>query len=83
MAEAPAQWQAYARNIVTAAASPYDGNTKLVTLAAVDTQNQGAQVLLLDDMGFTMDHAAAVRAGVRIPVICATTATARLLIEMM
>lgn len=82
MAEAPEQWRAYARNVVTAAASPYGGDIRMVTQAAMAAESQGAHVLLLDDMGFTMDHAAAARSGVGIPVICATTATAGLMKEM-
>lgn len=81
MTAAPAQWQAYAQRIVTAAASPYD-QTHIIVQAAVNTEKKGADILLLDDMGFTLAQANAARARVRIPVICATTATARLLSEM-
>lgn len=81
MPEAPRQWKPYAGDVVTASASPY-GNKDLVIEAAMENEKQGAHVLLLDDMGFTLDHAAAVRSSVRIPVICAATATARLLGEM-
>lgn len=81
MADAPAQWQPYANKIVTAPASPYE-KTDIIIQAAVLNEKQGADILLLDDMGFSKDHADAARAAVKIPVICATSATARLLGEL-
>lgn len=78
---APAQWHSYAGKVVCAAASPY-GPQEQATLASENLLNQGAQVLLLDDMGFNEEHRIQVLKAVDIPVICATTVIARILSEL-
>ncbi|WP_022663853.1 AroM family protein [Desulfospira joergensenii] len=78
---APEQWQPYAGKVVCAAASPY-APVEQAAIASKSAVNQGAQVLLLDDMGFNQEHRAQARKAVDVPVICATTVTARVLTEL-
>ncbi len=81
MEAAPAQWSAYAARVSTAAASPYDGREALV-LAALRASAAGADVVLLDDMGFTEEQRRTVRDASGLPALCAASITARALQEL-
>jgi len=82
LAEAPAQWRPYAPNLVCAAASPYTG-LATVMAAGRDLARRGAELILLDDMGFSEVHRLAVAGETGLPVVCATTLTARMLCELL
>ncbi|SDP34038.1 AroM family protein [Desulforhopalus singaporensis] len=82
LALAPAQWQPYARRVVCGAASPY-GETGAIIRAGESVTKQGAEIILLDDMGFTEKHRLAVQKNNQVPVVCATTMCARVLTEVM
>jgi protein AroM len=78
--EAPAHWAPYAPRVLCAPASPYEPLT-VTGAAARSLASAGAQVILLDDLGFGLEHrAAATAAGV--PVLCASTLAARLVQEL-
>lgn len=68
--------------LVCAAASPYGSDAEIVA-AAHEVVGQGADVLLLDCIGFTDRHRDLVADAVQRPVICATTVIARLLPELL
>lgn len=82
LALAPSQWQPYVRNVVCTAASPY-GKIDVIAQAAISSVKQGAEIILLDDMGFTEEQRLVTQKSARIPVVCATTMTARVLAEVM
>ena len=79
--EAPAQWAPYAPRLLCAAASPY-GPMDLAQAAGRDLAGRGAQVIFLDCMGFNEEHRIAISRSARLPVMSATTLTARVLYEM-
>jgi len=80
MDAAPQRWGAYARTVVTSAASPYGGEVG-VRAAAAAVVELGAQLVFLNDMAFTGEHrATATAAGV--PVLCATIAAGLLIGEV-
>ncbi|MDR3670193.1 MAG: AroM family protein [Holophaga sp.] len=81
LAAAPAQWRPYAPNLLCAAASPYDG-LATVMAAGRELARQGVDLIFLDDMGFSEVHRLAVAGETRLPVVCATTLTARMLCEL-
>lgn len=82
MAEAPEQWRPYAPRVVCAAASPYQRNGAAAA-AGRAAAGLGAQVILLDDMGFNDGHRKAVARAANLPVLCASTLTARALKELL
>jgi protein AroM len=82
LAAAPAQWAPHAAKVICAAASPYEALDAAVA-AGISLAGRGAEVILMDDMGFNEQHRTAVSHAVRCPVICATTVTARVLCEVM
>lgn len=75
-------WQGDAPAFIAASASPYGDHERLLQ-AAAELAEGGAELLVLDDMGFTMDHQDAVAATTGLPVLCATTLAARLLCEIL
>ncbi len=80
--EAPSQWAPYAPNVICAAASPYE-SIEVAVAAGKSLAERGAEVILLDDMGFNEKHRTAVFRAVKRPVLCATTLTARVLCELL
>jgi protein AroM len=80
--EAPAQWRPYVPDVICAAASPSDP-LAAAQAAGRDLAARGARLVYLDCMGFTEEHRAAVRDAAGLPVLCATTLTARALAEML
>jgi protein AroM len=79
--EAPAQWAPYAPRLLCAAASPY-GPPAQAEAAGRDLAERGAQVIYLDCMGFNEAHRVAISRSAGLPVLAATTLTARVLCEM-
>lgn len=82
MAHAQVQWAPLARSVVCAAASPYAQPAEIEG-AGRELAAAGADIILLDDMAFTDEHRRSVAAAARRPVICATTMTARVLVEIL
>lgn len=80
--EAPAQWAPYAPRLLCAAASPY-GPIERAAAAGRELADRHAQVIYLDCMGFNEGHRIAVRRSSGLPVMSATTLTARVLCEML
>lgn len=82
LAEAPEQWRPYAPDVICAPASPYEP-PGAVAYAAKILAAAGAQVLLLDDMGFNEAHRLEAARATRLPVLCASTLVARVLPELL
>jgi protein AroM len=78
---APAQWHPYAADLICAAASPYD-SLAAAEKAGRELASRGANLIFLDDMGFSEDHRRAVSRATRLPVMCATTLVARVVSEI-
>jgi len=78
---APEQWRPYAPRLVCAAASPY-GPASEITAAGSALVAAGADLIYLDDMGFSDEHRVMLAAFTGLPVLCATTLTARVLCEI-
>ena len=81
MEEAPQHWGVYARELKVSAASPY-GPPEGISSAAVDVVDRGAEFVFLNDMAFTTVHQVMAKRAGR-PVLCATTAIASLLKDVM
>ena len=79
---APSQWAPYAPRVICAAASPYE-SIEVAVSAGRELVHRGAQLIFLDDMGFNEQHRTAIACAIKLPVMCATTLTARVLCEMM
>ena len=82
LAAAPGQWQPYAGSVVCAPASPY-GEADAITAAVRRLEAQGAELMLLDDMGFSIAQQRLARQATSRAVLCATTVTARILAELL
>lgn len=68
--EAREKWALLGKPPIFAFASPYEDDTASLITAARDLQDQGAQALVLDCMGYTPQHKQALRAaGVTLPVL--------------
>lgn len=78
----PASWGRSARELRTSAASPYGPDTDIVS-AARAVADAGAEVILLDCMGFSERHRALAAGSVARPVICVTTLIGRLIPELL
>lgn len=75
------KWKPLASPPICAAASPYQGDLAAVTRAAEDLRNRGAEVLLMDCMGFVESHRrAAAAAG--LPVILSNSLVSKLASEL-
>jgi protein AroM len=81
LAGAPGQWHAYAPRLICAPGSPY-GPADALAAAGRDLAARGADLIFLDDMGFSEAHRLTVALEARLPVLCATTLTARVLGEV-
>jgi protein AroM len=81
MEAAPAQWAPCADRVFCAPASPYEP-VAATAAAARNLAGAGAQVILLDDMGFGLEHRTAA-AACGLPVLCASTLAARVLQEIL
>jgi protein AroM len=79
---APSQLAPYAPKVICAPASPYEP-IEVAVRAGRDLCERGAEVIYMDDMGFSEEHRAAVVRVAQRPVLCATTLTARVLCEFL
>lgn len=79
--EAPSQWAPYAANVLCSPASPYEP-IEVAVNAGRDLVELGAEVIFMDDMGFSEKHRTAVSHAIHCPVLCAATLTARALCEI-
>lgn len=71
-----------ARAPLCAAASPYDDALPTLEDAARQLREQGAQMLLLDCMGFVEEHRAAARRATGLPVLLSNALIAKLTAEL-
>jgi protein AroM len=77
-----AKFEVFAKPPIFAAASPYLDNTRSLEEAARTLRDQGAQVLLMDCMGFTEEHRAAARRASGLPVLLSNALIAKLTSEL-
>jgi protein AroM len=68
---------------ICAAASPYDAGVEDVERAARALREQGAELLLLDCMGFTEAHRSAARRAAGLPVLLSNALIAKMTAELM
>ena len=82
LAQARAKWRDFGVDPILGVASPYDGAGEIES-AARDVAEQGADVIFMDCMGYSLDMKARARAaaGGR-PVVLARSAIARVLAEI-
>ena len=76
------KWRALARKPIFAAASPYTDTPEALADAAKELQGRGAEAVLLDCIGFTERHRAAI-APLGLPVILSNAAAAKALSELL
>ena len=76
------KWQDLAQKPLFAAASPYELFSDPLRRAASDLRNQGAEILLLDCMGYTGGHRSVAASASRLPVLLSSALVARLLGEL-
>ncbi|HXJ81830.1 MAG TPA: AroM family protein [Candidatus Methylomirabilis sp.] len=82
LAQARAKWREYGVDPILAAASPYTTDDE-VTLAARDLADRGADLILMDCMGYSLAMKARVKAAASgCPVILARSAIARVVAEV-
>ncbi|MFT2092198.1 AroM family protein [Paraglaciecola sp. 2405UD69-4] len=81
MEMAPSQWRECAGEVVTAAASPYD-HFELLAGAAKRAKAIGADIIFMDDMGFTETQRQLVRTVSGVSTINATSLFARIIEEI-
>lgn len=81
MERAHEHWGLYASRLICAAASPYDTHESLEE-ASRQLVAECAEIVFLDDMGFTEEQRHDVAKITGLPTMCATTITARVLQEM-
>jgi protein AroM len=77
-----AKFRALERAPIYAAASPYLDNTQLLEEAARTLRDGGAQILLLDCMGYTEEHRSAARRASGLPVLLSNALIAKLTSEL-
>lgn len=77
------KWRALTHPPLCAAASPYTDDTARVAQAAVALRQQGADVLVLDCMGFVERHRAVAAKASGLPVILSNAIIARLTAELL
>lgn len=76
------KWRALAREPIFAAASPYTDTPEALADAGKNLRARGAEAILLDCIGFTERHRAAI-APVGLPVILSNAAAAKSLSELL
>ena len=76
------KWGALARPPIFAAASPYTDTPEALANAAKDLRARGTEAILLDCIGFTERHRAAISA-IGLPVILSNAAAAKALSELL
>lgn len=83
MASEAHKWRALERAPLCAAASPYSDETATLAQAAQDLRRQGAEVLVLDCMGFVERHRQVAAEASGLPVILSNAIIARLTAELL
>ncbi|MCY0389463.1 AroM family protein [Robbsia sp. Bb-Pol-6] len=77
------KWQGLAHPPLCSAASPYGDDDAALAAAARDLRERGAELLILDCMGFVERHRAIARAACGLPVILSNALIARLTAELL
>jgi len=77
------KWRALARAPVCAVASPYADDTATLAEAARDLKEQGAELLVMDCMGFVETHREVAAQASGLPVILSNALIARLTAELL
>ena len=77
------KWAGLARPPICAVASPYAGDTAALAAAARGLREQGADLLVLDCMGFVEHHRRAAAEGADCPVILSNALIAKLTAEVL
>lgn len=77
------KWRALARAPICGVASPYAAGTAAVAEAALQLKAQGAQLLVMDCMGFVEAHRAAAADASGLPVVLSNALIARLTAELL
>jgi protein AroM len=77
------KFAALAIDPICEAASPYDGSLQALERAAATLRERGAQMLLLDCMGFTEMHRQAAGQASGLPVILSNALIAKLTAELL
>lgn len=77
------KWRALARTPICAVASPYADATAALEEAARSLRQQGAELLVMDCMGFVEAHRAAAAGASGLPVILSNALIARLTAELL
>ena len=73
------KWQATGMKLVFASASPYTASAEDVQAAARSLRDQGAEFIVLDCMGYRLEHKAWCREVVDVPVVASTDLMVHLL----
>lgn len=77
------KWQPLARAPLYGVASPYAEGARALVHAAQNLKTQGAEILVLDCMGFTERHRELAREASGLPVLLSNALVARLLAELL
>lgn len=77
------KWRALKREPICAVASPYANETESLAQAARDLQAQGAELLVMDCMGFVEAHRELAASASGLPVILSNALIARLTAELL
>ena len=78
-----AKWQILSTPALYAAASPYSDNIEELSIAARALRERGAQILVLDCMGYEQRHRARAAREAGCPVILSNTLVAKCVAEML
>ena len=81
MASEARKWSPLTKPPICGVAHPYTGSRQELVLAARDLRARGAEVLLMDCMGYTEDHRATAREASGLPVILSNALVAKLASE--
>jgi protein AroM len=76
------KFSALAKTPICAAASPYEAGMEHVRQAAISLRDRGAEVLLMDCMGFVEEHRHAAREASGLPVLLSNALMAKLTAEL-
>jgi protein AroM len=77
------KWRALARAPMCGVASPYEAGMLAVASAALQLKTQGAQLLVMDCMGFVEAHRTAAAEASGLPVVLSNALIARLTAELL
>lgn len=77
------KWAPLAKPPICAAAHPYTGTQAELEAASRDLKARGAEILLMDCMGFTEEHRAVARAASGLPVVVSSALVAKFASEVL